>query len=126
MKKNSGVMAQHSALVLEKAMTTTLCLSLTMAMVVAEGIAEAQQPTRVFRIGYLSPSDPPTESIRSGRSAKDCETWVTSREKTSLLSTDTLQMIPMKTPVAVIAFAALLVLSKLIMCVGFRYQSQDR
>ena len=46
-------------------MTTILCLSLIIAMAVAGAIAEAQQPKKVPRIGYLSNFDPATESARS-------------------------------------------------------------
>jgi len=53
MKKNSGLIAQHSVLCWREAMTTILCLSLTIAMVVSGGIAEAQQPTKISRIGFI-------------------------------------------------------------------------
>ncbi|HXV78606.1 MAG TPA: hypothetical protein VEG60_01880 [Candidatus Binatia bacterium] len=38
------------------------CLPLTLLLLT---VAQAQQPTKVFRIGYLSPSDPTAESTRS-------------------------------------------------------------
>jgi putative ABC transport system substrate-binding protein len=44
-------------------MTTILCLSLTIAMVVSGGIARAQQPERVFRIGYLDPSSASASAV---------------------------------------------------------------
>ena len=50
MKKNSRLMAQHSALI---------------AMVVAGATAEAQQPTKMRRIGWLSGSSLSAISIRS-------------------------------------------------------------
>jgi len=65
MKKNSGLIAQHSPLCWGEAMTTILCLSLIIAMAVAGAIAEAQQPKKVPRIAYLSPFDPVGESTRS-------------------------------------------------------------
>jgi hypothetical protein len=37
-------------------MATILCFSLTIAMVVPGGIAAAQQPGRIFRIGFLDNS----------------------------------------------------------------------
>ena len=57
-------MAQHSALSWA-AMTRVLCLSLTIATVVAGSIAQAQQPKKVFRIGYLGSLDPTSESARA-------------------------------------------------------------
>ena len=57
-------MAQHSALSWA-AMTRVLCLSLTIATVVAGSIAQAQQPKKVPRIGYLSNGDSASESLRS-------------------------------------------------------------
>src|ERR1051325_5349060 len=64
MRKKSGLMAQHSALSWA-AMTRVLCLSLTIATVVAGSIAQAQQPKKVPRIGYLSNGDSASESLRS-------------------------------------------------------------
>src|ERR1051325_5713166 len=55
MRKNSGLITQHSALCWGEAIRTILCLSLTIAMVVAGAIAEAQQPTKIRRIGYPTP-----------------------------------------------------------------------
>src|SRR4029079_6528705 len=56
MKKNSGLIAQHSALCWGEAMARILYLFLTIAMVVAWAIAEAQQPGKIFRIGRLDVS----------------------------------------------------------------------
>jgi len=53
MKKNSRLMAQHSALCWGKVMTTILC-SLTIAMMVAAATAQAQQPAKIPRVGFLS------------------------------------------------------------------------
>jgi putative ABC transport system substrate-binding protein len=53
MKKNSGLIAQHSALCWGEAIRTILCLSLTIAMVVAGAIAQAQQTGKILRIGFL-------------------------------------------------------------------------
>ena len=64
MKKNSGLIAQHLS-ALGEAMTRILCLSLTIAMVVAGAMVEAQQPKKVPRIGYLSPIDAAGDSARS-------------------------------------------------------------
>jgi len=47
-------------------MTTVLCLCLIIAMVVVATTADAQQPKKVFRIGYLSNTDPSSDSFRSG------------------------------------------------------------
>ena len=63
MKKNSGVIAQHSVLCWREAMTTILCLSLTIAMVASGGIAGAQQTGKVFRIGYLDPSSASASAV---------------------------------------------------------------
>src|ERR1041385_8114052 len=52
MKKNSGLIAQHSALLLREAMTTILWLSLTIAMMIP-GIAQAQQSKKLPRVGIL-------------------------------------------------------------------------
>ena len=49
--------------------------------------AEAQQPQRVFRIGYLSSTDRAGDHRGYGRR---CARLVTSKDKTSLLSTATL------------------------------------
>lgn len=65
MEPNSGFIAQDSALRWGKAMATILCLSLTIAMVVAGSIAEAQQPQKIRRIGYLSPQTPAREAARA-------------------------------------------------------------
>jgi hypothetical protein len=65
MKKNSRLMAQHSALCWGEAMTTILWLCLTIAMVVAAATVEAQQPTKMRRIGWLSGSSLSAISIRS-------------------------------------------------------------
>ena len=46
-------------------MTTILCLCLTIAMVVAAATAEAQQPTKIPRIGWLSGSSPSAIATRS-------------------------------------------------------------
>ena len=46
-------------------MRTILCLSLTIAMVIAGAMAQAQQPKKVHRMGYLAGSDPATELNRS-------------------------------------------------------------
>jgi hypothetical protein len=65
MKKNSRLMAQHSALCWGEALTTILCLSLTITMVVAGASAEAQQPTKMPRIGWLSGSSLSAITTRS-------------------------------------------------------------
>ena len=52
MKKNSGLIVQHSALLLREAMTTILWLSLTIAMMIP-GIAQAQQSKKLPRVGIL-------------------------------------------------------------------------
>ena len=57
MRKNSGLIAQQSARYQGEAMRTILCLSLTIAMVVATAIADAQQREKIFRIGFLDPSN---------------------------------------------------------------------
>jgi putative ABC transport system substrate-binding protein len=68
MKKNSGLMAPHSALCWGEAMRTILCLSLTIAIVVAGSIAQAQQPPKLARIGYVSSFGvPPQSQIRAFR-----------------------------------------------------------
>src|SRR5689334_22912716 len=54
MRKNSGLIAQHSALLLGRPMTRSLYLSLAIATVVAAATAQAQQPQKMARIGYLS------------------------------------------------------------------------
>jgi putative ABC transport system substrate-binding protein len=46
-------------------MRTILCLSLTIAMWVVGAAVEAQQPKKVFRIGYLSTGTPAFESTRA-------------------------------------------------------------
>src|SRR6478672_10531169 len=46
-------------------MKKILCLSLAIVMLVAGAIAEAQQPKKVHRIGYLSNTNPARESTRS-------------------------------------------------------------
>ena len=69
MKKNSRLMAQHSALCWGKVMTTILCLSLTIAMVVAAAVVEAQQPKKMPRIGILfygSLDQPHRQSFQQG------------------------------------------------------------
>jgi len=43
----------------------TLVLALAATLLALSFPAEAQQPTKVFRIGYLVPSDPASESIRA-------------------------------------------------------------
>jgi ABC-type uncharacterized transport system substrate-binding protein len=53
MRKNSGLIAQHSALCWVEAMTTILSFYLTIAIVLAGAIADAQQPGKIFRIGFL-------------------------------------------------------------------------
>jgi len=45
-------------------MTRILCLSLSIVMVVAGAVVEAQQPKKIPRIGYLSPGDATRESTR--------------------------------------------------------------
>jgi len=55
MRKNSVLIAQHSALYWGEAMTTILFLCLTIAMMVAGATAEAQQTGKVPRIGYPTP-----------------------------------------------------------------------
>src|ERR1044071_7580830 len=50
MKKNSGLVVRGEAI------RTILCLSLTIAMGVAGEIAQAQQPGKIFRIGFLDSS----------------------------------------------------------------------
>ena len=56
MRKNSGLIARHSARCWGEAIRTILCLSLTIAVVVAGAIAEAQQTGKIFRIGFLDVS----------------------------------------------------------------------
>jgi len=56
MRKNSGLIAQNSALCWGEAIRTILCLSLTIAMVVAGATAQAQQQGKIFRIGFLDSS----------------------------------------------------------------------
>jgi putative tryptophan/tyrosine transport system substrate-binding protein len=63
MKKNSGLIAQHSALCWGEAMRTILCLSLTIAMWVVATV-DAQQPTKIPRIGYLTGATPDGQSAR--------------------------------------------------------------
>ena len=53
MGKNSGLIARHSALYWGQAVPKILCLSLAIAMLAAAPIAEAQQPKKLSRIGYL-------------------------------------------------------------------------
>jgi hypothetical protein len=48
-----------------RAVTILLFVCLVPAVFLPTVSLAAQQPKRVFRIGYLSPSDPATESIRS-------------------------------------------------------------
>src|SRR4029079_13019595 len=64
MRKNSGLMAQHSALCRGEAMRTILCLSLTIAMWVVGATVDAQQPTKIPRIGYLTGATPDGQSAR--------------------------------------------------------------
>ena len=54
MKKNLELIAPHSGLGWGEATTTILCLCVTIAMMLPAAIAEAQQPTKVFRIAYLT------------------------------------------------------------------------
>src|SRR5678809_1314371 len=56
MRKNSGLIARHSARCWGEAIRTILCLSLTIAVVVAGARAEAQQTGKIFRIGFLDVS----------------------------------------------------------------------
>jgi len=65
MRRNSGLIIQHSALCWGEATTTILYLSLTIAMVVAGARVEAQQPQKIPRIGYLAGTNPATESTRT-------------------------------------------------------------
>src|SRR6476661_11255788 len=65
MRRNSGLIIQHSALCWGEATTTILYLSLTIAMVVAGARVEAQQPQKIPRIGYLAGTSPATESTRT-------------------------------------------------------------
>src|SRR6478735_6563854 len=65
MRRNSGLIIQHSALCWVEATTTILYLSLTIAMVVAGARVEAQQPKKIPRIGYLAGTNPTTESTRT-------------------------------------------------------------
>jgi putative ABC transport system substrate-binding protein len=53
MRKNSGLIARHSAFYGGQAVPKILCLSLAIAMLAAAPIAEAQ-PAKVYRIGYLT------------------------------------------------------------------------
>ena len=69
-------------------MTTILWLCLTIAMVVAAATVEAQQPTKMRRIGWLSGSSLSAISIRSEASGKVCVSLGTSRIKTSSLNGD--------------------------------------
>jgi ABC-type uncharacterized transport system substrate-binding protein len=65
MKKNSGLIAQYSALRWGRAIVTILSLTLTIAIMVWAAIAQAQQRQKMPRIGYLSTRDPASESPRS-------------------------------------------------------------
>ena len=65
MRRNSGLIGKHSAFCWAEAMTTIVCLSLTIAMLVAVAIVEAQQTKKIPRIGHLSNNDPATESTRA-------------------------------------------------------------
>jgi hypothetical protein len=60
------------------------CLLITVLLIT--DLIEAQQPTKVARLGYLS-AGPVSESAQAKRhSAKGCASSDTSREKTLLLS----------------------------------------
>jgi hypothetical protein len=50
-------------------------------------IAEAQQPKKVPRIGYLSVFEPAFESTRSEAIGGLCASWAISKDRTSPLST---------------------------------------
>jgi putative tryptophan/tyrosine transport system substrate-binding protein len=54
MKKNAGLIAQHSEHCCGEAMRTILCLCVTIAMVVGAVIAQAQQANKLPKIGYLA------------------------------------------------------------------------
>src|ERR1051325_7700654 len=58
MKKNSGLVVRGEAI------RTILCLSLTIAMVVAGAIAQAQQTLKIARIGYLDPSTASSSAVQ--------------------------------------------------------------
>ena len=66
--KDSVLIAQHSALSWGEAMKNYLYLFVIIAVMVVGGIAEAQQPKKVFQMGYLSAfnpvNDPRIEGIR--------------------------------------------------------------
>jgi putative ABC transport system substrate-binding protein len=66
MKKNAGLIAQHSSLRWGEAVTTILCLSLTIATVVLGAIAQAQQPKPVPRIGIIVSSLANSSAFRQG------------------------------------------------------------
>ena len=51
-------------------------------------IAEAQQPKKVPRIGFLSAFSSSSDRSASKHSARACENWATSRDRTSSLSGD--------------------------------------
>src|SRR4029078_2311543 len=63
-RRNSGLIAQDRALCWGEAMTTVLCLFLTIAMLFAAAIAPGQQPNKGAQMGYLSSGYGATESTR--------------------------------------------------------------
>jgi hypothetical protein len=56
-------------------------LSLFVVVLLAVAVADAQQPKKVSKIGYLSPSSPSADSARVEASGKVCVIWVTFKEK---------------------------------------------
>jgi len=61
---------------------TALALALLLACVAAPLAAEAQQPGRVYRLGFLSMRAGPPTTRSSTRSAPGCGIWATSRDAT--------------------------------------------
>ena len=77
MRKNSELIAQHSALWWGEAMKNLIYLLLVIAMMVVGDIAEAQQPKKVFRIGILSGSAPDVSPPVSWQFARLCASVAT-------------------------------------------------
>jgi|SRR6185503_11401823 len=88
MKKNSGLIAQHSALCWGEAMARILYLFLTIAMVVAWAIAEAQQPGKIFRIGRLDVSTASGSAVLWDAFRKELSSLGWTEGKTSPSNTD--------------------------------------
>jgi putative ABC transport system substrate-binding protein len=65
MKKNSVLITQHSARSRGEAMKNIVSILLIIATIGVGAVAQAQQPKKVTRIGYLSSQDPAHESARA-------------------------------------------------------------